>query len=556
MQLAHKHKHQWTKNEKEVALTLYYKSPSLYLFMKENLKFNLPSKSTITYWLRVYQLPTGTNTVFFKNLKSKVNTMTAQEKECVLLMDEMSLKKGLEYNTRRDLIEGFQDMGNLGRESQIATQALVFMVRGLCENWKIPVSYYLSASSIKHQYLEALVKENITCLQNAGLNIRALVCDQGASNRAAIKILGVTLSNPYFYVNHKKIFTIYDVPHLVKSIRNNLIARDIYIGEKTVSWEDVRAVYQIDKKSNTARAIPKISEQHITPNTFQKMRVKYATQIFSRTVSAAINTCVATKQIKSNSAKSTSEFLFRLNNIFDTLNSSVLNHSNQYRCALSINKSQPEMYLREALEWISTWRSYKEGKRKERNHCFLGLKQSIYSVLLLWEDLKRDGYKFLLTRRLHQDPLENFFSIIRRRSGNNVNPTAKSFRQSVQWNMLMKLLQKADHSNCEEDEDEILEIESVTAEMECNDADVDTAIVGSKRSSSIQLEDVCESNNVVKLEECATVYFAGYVVHKVLNKFQCDQCLEFCTVLDNGLDDKRELFYWKRIAQTSKMFNI
>jgi hypothetical protein len=41
------------------------------------------------------------------------------------------------------------------------------------------------------------------------------------------------------------------------------------------------------------RAAPKLTEKHIHPNNFAKMRVKYATQVFSPTVAAAICTYVS-----------------------------------------------------------------------------------------------------------------------------------------------------------------------------------------------------------------------------------------------------------------------
>lgn len=44
-------------------------------------------------------------------------------------------------------------------------------------------------------------------------------------------------------------------------------------------------------------------------------------------------------------------------------------------------------------------------KNVERKNA--GLKSTITAILMLHEDIVNEGYKFLLTSRLQQDPLEN-----------------------------------------------------------------------------------------------------------------------------------------------------
>lgn len=51
-----------------------------------------------------------------------------------------------------------------------------------------------------------------------------------------------------------------------------------------------RMRYEID--SSTTRAMCKITPVHLAPNAFQKMSCKLAIQIFSRSVSAVIKTCM------------------------------------------------------------------------------------------------------------------------------------------------------------------------------------------------------------------------------------------------------------------------
>ena len=218
-QLYHKRKSQWNTREKKLALWLFYKSPALYKYLR-SLKFKLPGVRTIQRWLENNNLSTGINNSFFRNLKYKVSTMTEHEKECVLLFDETHIKTCLEYNRKKDVVEGFQDLGELGRSSRVANQVLVFMVRGLIYKWKLPISFYVS-KSITFAGLKELVILNIKKCFEVCLKIRAITCDQGPSNQGLFKLLKITDESPYFTVDDKKIYGLFDVPHLIKNVRNN-----------------------------------------------------------------------------------------------------------------------------------------------------------------------------------------------------------------------------------------------------------------------------------------------------------------------------------------------
>jgi len=74
--------------------------------------------------------------------------MLYTDRKCVILLDEMSILKCIEYNKALDIIEGFEDLGPLGRSPNYAKHALVIMVRGLYKNWKFPLCYFLSGNGV------------------------------------------------------------------------------------------------------------------------------------------------------------------------------------------------------------------------------------------------------------------------------------------------------------------------------------------------------------------------------------------------------------------------
>ena len=64
-----------------------------------------------------------------------------------------------------------------------------------------------------------------------------VIGDQGSNNRNLIVTeLGVSIEKPFFRVNERQIFVMYDPPHLVKNVRNNMKKHGFKIKEKVISW--------------------------------------------------------------------------------------------------------------------------------------------------------------------------------------------------------------------------------------------------------------------------------------------------------------------------------
>lgn len=132
------------------------------------------------------------------------------------------------------------------------------------------------------QQLKRIINNLILKCFTIGLTVRGLVCDQDRTNQFLYKTVGVSLDQPYYILEGHKITYIYDVPHLIKSIRNNMINYDLVIdgSNRIASWNVVRQLFKIDSAA-FARLVPKLTPMHIQPNTFQKMKISYAVQVFS-----------------------------------------------------------------------------------------------------------------------------------------------------------------------------------------------------------------------------------------------------------------------------------
>jgi len=59
----------------------------------------------------------------------------------------------------------------------------------------MPIAYYLPATSVRHKVLSELLEEAVKRLFDCRLIVKALICDQGASNFASYKDLGIKKIN-------------------------------------------------------------------------------------------------------------------------------------------------------------------------------------------------------------------------------------------------------------------------------------------------------------------------------------------------------------------------
>ena len=140
--------------------------------------------------------------------------------------------------------------------------------------------------------------------------------------------------------NGRKIFYVFDPPHLIKAVRNNLLNYDFHFGNKVACWNHITCMYERDK-SLPIRCCPRLSDSHINFTGFTKMKVKYATQILSHTVSATILMYVSLNALPATAA-GTAELISNFDKIFDWLNSSLLNSPKCHRRAISENSIHHE----------------------------------------------------------------------------------------------------------------------------------------------------------------------------------------------------------------------
>ena len=139
-----------------------------------------------------------------------------------------------------------------------------------------------------------------------------------------------------------------------------------------------------------------------------------------------------TRAIGSMPAETTATAVFcqNFNDLFDCFNSLSTSGKVHLRTAIS-NTSCHMRKLNALADWLKTVKipDPKTGNDMSKKfRCFSGWLQAIQALQKLWAVVNlHEGARFLLTRRLNQDTLEHFFSIIRSRGGYRDNPTPYEF---------------------------------------------------------------------------------------------------------------------------------
>lgn len=311
------------------------------------------------------------------------------------------------------------------------------------------------------------------------------VCDAVATNIAAVNKLinpscrrGNTTGTLLEYtINGSKIIHCFDPPHLIKSLRNNLLVKDlkhcvsfnetkfkpngtIVWNEKSkvkrvASWKDVRNFYEFNNNQNGLfNLIPKITDEHINPDR-RKMKVNLATQVFSGTYGRNMYLCSKRKQLSNNDCIGTAAIMLFFNDVFDSVNGDGVLEPDKLTGSLTRESKHFKFwdYAIKMLDTMTFTENLKTGKPNKSNvlkHFMTTLK----GLREISERLFQLGFQSIPLRQLNQDGLENHFSIIRSLCGSNTKPNARDFRCAYSTSMLNNLLSDHSlHANCEADKD-------------------------------------------------------------------------------------------------------
>lgn len=213
-----------------------------------------------------------------------------------LQFDEMAIREHLEYDGSK--FSGYVDLGiDIDCDDSIlATEALVFLVSCINSVWKIPIAYYL-VKEMSSEEKSNLVTECLKALHETVLKIISVTCDGTPTNFSVFKHLGCNFNVSSLQtlfphpVSNDKVVVFFDPCHMLKLVRNtfgdthNLIDKNNQI----IQWSHIIKLHEL-QESEGMHLGNKLRSAHVNYNQ-QKMKVRLATQIFSKSVADSLLFC-------------------------------------------------------------------------------------------------------------------------------------------------------------------------------------------------------------------------------------------------------------------------
>ena len=328
------------------------------------------------------------------------------------------------------------------------------------------ISWHLTGNSIPGDVLKIHVYDVIRAVESTNLQVMAIVSDMGPCNMALWRSMGIKVSKTHvihYTANpvqlERRLYILADTPHILKSIRNNLLKYVFNVNECTafaaeavpqpaecleccsdpdvvnnVAIDDMRVVKLnhsedvkhiktvIDVQENSElRIAHKLKNIHVNPDQHQKMNVRLAFQLLSDDTAVAIKTFIALGHLPSE-ANDAALFVqlvsswYRIMSARHKGDALARRWKYDFRTKLSTLNITIDTFknLRASNKWIPFQN---------------GLITSTLSILAIEDELYKNGFDYILPRRFTQDPLENIFSVIRSKSDRY--PTALKFRTNL-----------------------------------------------------------------------------------------------------------------------------
>ena len=194
-------------------LAIASKSGSAYDELRDSRVLCLPSRRTLRDYRNAICPQTGFNFQIIEELKTMTLNLEGHQRFICLSFDEMEIESGLVFNKYTGQIIGFTDLGDtdineatLEKEKSIATHALLFFIRGISCDLKLPLAYFASEVLLSTQIM-ALFWRCVAILEiNCNLWVITAVCDGASTNRKFFSLHKGLDGNSHTCLSYQKYF--------------------------------------------------------------------------------------------------------------------------------------------------------------------------------------------------------------------------------------------------------------------------------------------------------------------------------------------------------------
>ncbi|GBM48387.1 DNA transposase THAP9, partial [Araneus ventricosus] len=246
---------------------------------------------------------------------------------CALIVDEMSIKKHIDWN--KDKFIGYVDFGTGLDDDQlpVATEAYTFMLNCVNGNWKVPIGYFL-INGLTAQERANIIQECFKNVHETGIEVVSLTFDGTSTNLSTAQYLGASINASNLVTSFKHpisgndVHIILDPCHMIKLVRNTLASKgSIFDSQgRIIKWDYIESLHKFQKEEGLLAAT-KVRTRHIQWKR-EVMKVKLATQVLSASVADALLYLAKDANLPEfKGCEATVEFIQCFNNLFDVMNS-------------------------------------------------------------------------------------------------------------------------------------------------------------------------------------------------------------------------------------------
>ena len=214
------------------ATTLQFYSTKAYNYVRRTFLKALPHVATIQKWFSNLNSGPGFSTHAFEMLEEKVEKLRKEGQQTIVsvMLDEMSLRKQIDFDDKTSQFICFVDIGNgvVDDNAPAASEVLALMCVGVNSHFKILLGYFF-VNGLSGAEKANLVRVTFQKIHDTGARGISLTCDGPSAHFAMLRELGASLDpenlRPFFSHPTDSSLNIYiflDLVHMLKLVRNTL----------------------------------------------------------------------------------------------------------------------------------------------------------------------------------------------------------------------------------------------------------------------------------------------------------------------------------------------
>lgn len=179
------------------------------------------------------------------------------------------------------------------------------------------------------------------------------------------------------------VYAFLDPAHMLKLVRNAFQFYETFLDkdDRKIKWQHLKNLHNLQEKEHLHLA-NKLGKAHIEFEK-NKMKVKFASQLFSNSVADALTFCESELNMDYfANVDGTTNFLKTINNLFDVLNSKSLNQKYYKKPLNPYNKVETFQFLEYVKEYLNTLR-LQDGTKVVQSNRKTGLYRKRTAIIQL-----------------------------------------------------------------------------------------------------------------------------------------------------------------------------